>query len=119
MFVKIGNLLPITNTARVILIGLGVVVAGGFIWDLFIVYSLREVRAGIAILAFSLGITVGLFVVVDFHRLTLENGATVLSCIFGITLAFYLLYKTPAPTSRNSQPRLQKQTPHSQRRPKG
>jgi len=47
------------------------------------------------ILSLSFGITVGFFIVVGLERFSLENGATVMACVFGILITFYVLYQIP------------------------
>jgi hypothetical protein len=83
MIVRYRNMVPISTFGGTLLGVIGLALLAGIVRDHFMLYSLREVKSGL------------LFLVVGLSRLTLENFATVLACIFGILIALYCLYKIP------------------------
>jgi Ca2+/H+ antiporter len=95
MIVRYRNMVPISTFGGTLLGVIGLALLAGIVRDHFMLYSLREVKSGLLILAFSTGASIALFLVVGLSRLTLENFATVLACIFGILIALYCLYKIP------------------------
>jgi len=102
----IASLIPgleVTTTATLLLSIVGAVVVLGIVSDMFALYCIEAVRSGLLILSMSLGLTVGLFLIVGLERLSLENGATVLACVFGILITFYFLHKMPDPTETHSK----------------
>jgi len=66
--------LHVTPAARAVLLGLGVLTAGGMIYLMSGLFKLKEVRFGALILAISLGLVFGLFLIVGLERLSLEKG---------------------------------------------
>ena len=103
--VRTANGVHPTQAVTIIIVGALLVVCSVTADLASLTMGFQAVRSGALIFAFSLGMTAGLFILVGFDRFTLENGATVLSCIFGIIIAFYFLNKMPEPKSerRSSQ----------------